>query len=46
MQAIEASTEAAVIGAGVTGLRLFAFAPDKALHFPYTSGLQPVAKAI
>jgi hypothetical protein len=44
MRAIEASIGAAVIGAGSIASRAFAFAPDKTLHFQYTSGPQPVAK--
>jgi hypothetical protein len=44
MRAIEAYTETAVIGAGCARLLAFAFGPDKALHFHYTSGPQPVAK--
>ena len=44
MRAIEASSETDGIGAGSAGLRAFAFAPDKTLHFQYTSGPLPVAK--
>jgi hypothetical protein len=41
MRAIEASTEADVIGAGLADLH-----PDKTLHFHYTSGPQSVAKVL
>ncbi len=44
MQAIEASTEAAVTGVGLAALGAFVFDPDKTLHFQYTSGPQTVAK--
>jgi hypothetical protein len=44
MRASEAFTGKAGIGAGCPGLHALAFEPDKAIHFHYTSGPQPVAK--
>jgi hypothetical protein len=43
MRAIEASTEADVIGAGLAGISS-GLHPDKTLHFHYTSGPQSVVK--
>lgn len=43
MRAIEASTEANVMGADIAGISS-GLHPDKTLHFQHTSGPQSVAK--
>jgi hypothetical protein len=43
MRAIEASTEANVVGGGIAGISS-GLHPDKTLHFQYTSGPQSVTK--
>jgi len=43
MRAIEASTEANVMGADIAGISS-GLHPDKTLHFQYTSGPQLVTK--